>query len=87
MYRRRRSVDGRVVRDQEGVLPTPLSHWLLLLWYPVKQQRHAQPIRTGHAGDTPASSSSRRLARSTPGRSVQVRAVRPRGGRRVQRTG
>eukprot|EP00965_Chrysotila_dentata_P147222 4861043-Pleurochrysis_carterae.AAC.1 len=58
-----------------------------ILWCPVKQQRHAQPIHTGHAGDTPASSSSRQSARSTPGQSVQVRALRPRGGRLFQRIG
>eukprot|EP00965_Chrysotila_dentata_P049608 1644319-Pleurochrysis_carterae.AAC.1 len=56
-------------------------------WFVTRKQRHPQPIRTGHTGDTPALSSSRRSARSTPGRSDQVRAVRSHAARRVQRTG
>eukprot|EP00965_Chrysotila_dentata_P003171 103510-Pleurochrysis_carterae.AAC.5 len=71
MMYRRRSVDGRVVRDQEGVMPIPHLHWLLLAVPQYcgvpssSKDMHNPSTQVMNAGDTPASSSSRRAGRST----------------------
>lgn len=58
MMYRRRSVDGRVVRELEGVLPAPHSHWMILVQDPVKDMLNPSTqvirgilLRHAHRGD------------------------------------